>query len=104
MLMSALMLFTWQVTNDPKYQGPFTRCLEATYSNSELKSHVEAVQNMAKEKAPAVASILPAVYALGVKRQVTLTSHKVTLIPDTVTSYSYDERAKSGKVAITFGF
>lgn len=104
MLMSVIMLFTWQVTNDARYQAPFTKALEATYAHSELKSRIDAVQDLAKAKAPAAAVIAPAVYSLGIRKQVSLTSHKITLVPETVTTYHYDERAKSGSIAVTFGF
>lgn len=104
MLMSILMFITWQVSNDPKYQEPFNKCVEATYANSDLKRYADAAVDRARDTAPAAAVVLPAAYSLGIRKQVNLTSHKVTLVPGTVTSYHYDERAKAGSFTVTFAF
>lgn len=104
MFMSILMFFTWQATGDSKYQEPFNKCADATYSKSTLKSYVDSAEDMAKDKAPAGAAVGPAAYALAVRKQFTFSSKKVSLAPGAVTSYHYDERAKSGTIAIVFAF
>lgn len=104
MTMAIIMFFTWQATGDSKYQAPFTRCAEATYTTSDLKNIVDKAEYKVREAAPAPAIIVPAVYGLVVRRQINITSRKITLIPGTVTTYRADERAKAGAITVTFAF
>lgn len=104
MTMSIIMFFAWQLTGDSKYQAPFNRCAEATYATSELKDYVDRAEQVARSAAPAPAIVLPAAYSLVVRKQMTLVSKKITLVPGTVTSYYIDERARAGAITVTFAF
>lgn len=98
------MFFAWQVTNDPKYQAPFTRAVEATYANSELHGYADAVQDKAKHESPIVATTLPIVYVVTTQKQMFFKSKKITLVPGSMTSYNYNQTMKTGSVAVTFTF
>lgn len=104
MLMSIVMFFTWQATGDSKYQVPFTKSVEATYINSDLKNYIDSAETLARNKAPVAVAIAPAAYALAIRKQFTFSSSKVTLVPGTVTSYHYDERTKAAAITATFAF
>lgn len=104
MPMAFLFLFIWQVTGDARYQGPLQKCVEATYAGSDLKGNVEKVNDRMREKYPTLTALAPIGYAIGIKKQVSVTTSKVSPVPNTVTSYNFDERAKSGSIGITWRF
>lgn len=104
MLLSILMLFTWQVTNDVKYEEPFKKCVEAAYSTSSLKQYAESTNEVLRKKAPMLYHIAIPSYGIIIRRQIHFTTNKITIVPGNATTYHYDERTKTGSVGIVFGF
>ena len=104
MFMMAIMLIMWQGSGQPKYQGPFIKTVEATYAGSDVKGYAEELGDRTRKKYPTLTAIGITGYAVGVKKQAQFTSKKFSLVPDTVTTYQYDYRAKSGSVGITWHY
>lgn len=98
------MLFSWQATNDNRYQAPFTKSLEEAYAGSDIKRYEGDAIDKVRQDAPVVAAIAPPLYAIGIRKQVSITSSKLSLVPDTVTTYNYDQRAKSGSINVVWRF
>lgn len=99
-----VMLIAWQGTGDSRYQAPLQKSLEAMYAKSELQGNVDNLTKMASQKAPVPAAIAPVGYSLLIKKQIGFTSAKFTPMNDTVTTYNYDQRSRSGSVAVTWHY
>jgi len=102
MLMVAIMLGIWQGTNDSKYQEPFKKTVEASYSGSELKSGVDRTLDTLRDKAPTIAKLGPAAYVIVVKKKAQFTSTKLSAFPNTVSTYKYENN--TGTISITWSF
>lgn len=103
MLMTMLMLALWQ-NNGQQYKSAFDASAQAYYQGSEAKRLVDNATDKVKKEYPLVASTAPVMYAVGVKKEVKLVSRKVSLVPNTTTSYEYNQASHSGSVHITWSF
>lgn len=103
LLLSMMFLIGWQ-SNSDKYREPFTKTMEANYVGSDLKGHVDRLTNRARTEQPILTSVLPVAYAVGVRKEVRVTSKKISPIPGTVATYQYNDKTKSGSIAVTWRF
>lgn len=101
--MTFIMFLVWQTQGD-QYYGAFTTCGEAYYQGSEAKRYVEVATDKLREEYPVAASAAPVAYAVGVRREFKIQSSKVTIIPDTVTTYHYNHNTRSGSIGINWRF
>lgn len=102
MIMTLLMLGLWQT--DPRYKASFDACTQASYQGSEIKQVVDNATDKFRKDYPVVAGTAPVVYAIGIRREIRLASKKLTLVPDTVTTYQYNHNTHSGSVGVTWSF
>ena len=101
--MTLLMLGLWQ-TQGEQYKSSFDTCTQAYYQGSEIKHLVDNATDKFRHEYPIVAGTAPVVYAIGIRRQIKLSSKKVTLVPDTTTTYEYNHNTHSGSVGISWNF
>ena len=92
------------IGNNEMYRSSFNKSIEATYANSELKQELKTTQSVFVKRYPAAATILPIGYYFGTKREVNLTSNKMSIIPNTITTYRYDHNSHSGSVVVTWRY
>lgn len=102
--MVMVMLFSWQITQDSKYQGAFNKSLEAYYQGSEYKTYVNNIEGRARNTAPILVDTGAAGYSLTVKKQVSLTTNKIVIIPGTSTTYTYNTVKTTGNIGIIWSF
>lgn len=100
--MTFVMLLTYQLTGDGKYKEPLTKSVEAVYAGSDLKTTADNATDYIKKKQPVLTKILPTAYAIGIKKQVSFTTSKITLVPNTITTYSYSN--KTASINVTWRF
>lgn len=103
MIMSFFMLFMWQIKGS-EYKGAFDASSQAYYQGSEVKQLVDNATDRMKKEYPFVAGTAPVVYAVGVKKEIRLVSRKISLLPNSTTSYQYNHNTHSGSVGITWSF
>ncbi len=103
MEMTVLMLALWQGQGS-QYKTAFDSCTQAYYQGSEFKSLVDSATEKAKKEYPLVAGVTPMMYAVGVKKEIRLVTSRISIIPNTRTSYQYNHNAHQGSVGISWSF
>ncbi len=103
MLLSSLMLIMWQLKGGV-YKTPLSKSLEATYQGSDIRKYAEIAKDKAKDKYPAPVIILPVVYIIAIKKEITLSSTKLSPLPDSKLNMQYNEKTNSGSIGITWNY
>lgn len=103
MAMTMLMLILWQGKGN-EYEESFKRSAEAEYQISDIKQYFDNATKLVRKEFPLLTGTLPLAYAVGVRKQVRLTSRKLNIMPNSSATYQYNVNNKSGSVVFTWGF
>lgn len=95
------MLMAWQMNGD-KYKEPFYKSSQAYYEGSDIKKYTEEASHKFSLEHPVIASAAPIAYSAGIKREIKLSSKKISLLPSSTTTYYYNNKAQTGSIGLTW--
>ena len=104
MILVITMLCAWQITGDQSYKYPLTKSIEASYLKTDLEAKINEYTDIIKANHSTLAIVGPAAYSVLIKKSWSLTSKKLSLIPNTVSTYQYDLNSQTGRVGVTWTF